>query len=169
MKQNKVGRKILSKFVKIEKTYIMNRKAIITKIIEEQNKIVQNLQDSVDRYKTASDLDEESTHDPEDFSQQTQAKDMQLRYEKMLREAKNNLSFLESEATTQHEKIENGTLVETENNFLFVGISVPVFKFKDKEVITFSDQTPVFENIKGRSSGDTIEIGADKVKIKSFS
>lgn len=147
----------------------MNREAIINKIIEEQNKIIQNLQESVDRYKTASDLDEESTHDPEDFSQQTQAKDMQLRYEKMLRDAKQNLSFLESEATTQHDKIENGTLIETENNFLFVGISVPVFKFKGKEVITFSDQTPVFEKIKGKNSGDKIEIGSDQIEIKSFS
>lgn len=147
----------------------MKRKEIINKIIEEQNKVIQNLKESVNRYKTASDLDEESTHDPEDFSQQTQAKDMQLRYEKMLREATQNLSFLESEVELKHEKIENGTLIETDHNYLFVGISVPVFKFENKEVITFSDKTPVFEKIKGKKAGDQVEIGSDTAEIKNFS
>lgn len=146
----------------------MNRKDIITKIIEEQNKVIDSLTVSVERYKTASDLDEESTHDPEDFSQQTQAKDMQLRYEKTRREAIQQLNFLESEIKEEHDQIETGTLVETDQGYLFVGISVPVIMVGKKEVITFSEEAPVFGNIKGKNVGDTVKIGDKSMKIVAF-
>lgn len=147
----------------------MNRKDIIQIIIDEQKEVVQSLMQSVERYKVASDLDEESTHDPEDFSHQTQAKDMQLRYEQMLKEAERNLDFLNNELNEKHETIEKGTLVETDQNYLFVGVPVPVFKFNEKDVVTFSDQAPVFENIKGKNTGDLVEVGKSKVKILAFS
>ena len=146
----------------------MNRNAIINKIIEEQKTVIESLTASVDRYKIASDLDEESTHDPEDFSQQTQAKDMQLRYEKTLREAEYSLAFLEGELKITHDKIEKGALIETDQNFLFVGISVPTFIYEDKEVIAFSDGAPVFQNIKGKNSGETAVIGGKSVKVLGF-
>ena len=147
----------------------MNRKDIVNKIIEEQKTVIESLKTSVERYKAASDLDEESTHDPEDFSQQTQAKDMQLRYEKMHREAVQNLSFLEKEADLMHDKIENGSLIETDKCYLFVGISVPVFEIDQKEVITFSEKAPVFGNIKNKNIGDKVEVGDKSYKIVAFS
>ena len=147
----------------------MKRADIIAVIIEEQKAVVDSLKQTVNRYKIASDLDEESTHDPEDFSHQTQAKDMQLRYEKTLKEAELSLAFLENELKEKHDKIEKGALVETDKNYLFVGISVPSFQFENKEVIAFSDHAPVFQNIKGKSKGDTVKIGANSLEILNFS
>ena len=147
----------------------MNRTDIINRIIEEQKTVIDSLTASVERYKIASDLDEESTHDPEDFSQQTQAKDMQLRYEQMHREAVQNMSFLEKEAKMTHEKIENGSLIETDKSYLFVGISVPVFELDKKEVITFSEKAPVFANIKNKNIGDEVKVGEKSFKILAFS
>ncbi|MGA9213376.1 hypothetical protein [Kaistella sp.] len=147
----------------------MKRADIITIIIEEQKVVIESLKQSVDHYKIASDVDEESTHDPEDFSNQTQAKDMQLRFEKTLKEAERSLTFLESELKLEHHKIEKGTLVETDQNFLFIGISVPVFKFENKEVIAFSDHAPVFQNIKGKNKGDFVEVGSKSLQIIDFS
>lgn len=146
----------------------MNRKDIINKIIEEQKKVIENLESSVNRYKTASDLDEESTHDPEDFSHQTEAKDMQLRYEKMLRNAENDLTFLEKETELTHETLENGSIIETERNFYFVGISVPMIKVDDKQIISFSEDAPVYQNMNGKKAGDEIKIGDEKEVISSI-
>lgn len=100
----------------------MKRDLILEKLIAEQRKVIESLQQSVNQYKSASDMDEESTHDPEDFSQQSQAKDMQLRFEKMLGEADENLSFLMNEKESSHHMIEKGSVIETDKNFLFVGI-----------------------------------------------
>ncbi|MBF8457588.1 hypothetical protein IV494_10400 [Kaistella sp. G5-32] len=143
----------------------MNRKNILNKIIQEQNKVIASLQQSVDQYKTASDMDEESTHDSEDFTNQSIAKDMQLRFEKMMTEAVQNLNFLEKEIEIIHTEIENGSLIETDKNFLFIGISVPVFSMEDKEVLSFSEKAPVFLEIKGKNVGDSVKIGDDTLKI----
>lgn len=147
----------------------MNRKNIITKIIEEQNKVIANLNASVERYATASDIDEESTHDPDDFSQQTQAKDMQLRYEKMKGDAMQQLQFLEKEGENIHDEIEEGALIETDKKIFFVGISVSVFEIEDKEVVSFSEDAPIFKEMKGKNSGDQFKIGDETFMIKSIS
>ena len=146
----------------------MKRDLILEKLIAEQRKVIESLQQSVNQYKSASDMDEESTHDPEDFSHQSEAKDMQLRYEKLLGDANQNLVFLENEKEMLHGEIENGSVVETDKNFLFVGISVPVFKIGDKEVISFSEEAPIFAKLKGKKIGDTVEIGDNKLIIQSF-
>ena len=140
---------------------------ILNKIIQEQNKVIRSLQQSVDQYKAASDMDEESTHDSEDFTNQSIAKDMQLRFEKMMTEAVRNLNFLEKEKEITHTEIENGSLIETDKNYVFIGISVPVIKVEDKEVISFSVKAPIFEEIKGKNSGDIVKIGDNSFKIQS--
>lgn len=146
----------------------MNRKDIINKIIEEQKKVIESLENSVERYRTASDIDEESTHDPEDFSRQTEAKDMQLRYEKMLNNAEIELNFLEKETDLSHEIIENGSIIETEKNFYFVGISVPVISADKKQIISFSEDAPIFQNMKGKKTGNEVKIGDNKEVISSI-
>ena len=146
----------------------MKRDLILEKLIAEQRKVIESLQQSVNQYKSASDMDEESTHDPEDFSQQSQAKDMQLRFEKMLSEAEENLSFLMNEKESSHHVIEKGSVIETDKNFLFVGISVPVFEVNGKEVISFSDNAPIFEGFKGKKIGDRVKIGENLYTIQSI-
>ena len=69
----------------------MKREEILDKIIEEQQRVIDSLKQSVDRYKTASDLDEDDTSDPDDLARQTEAKDMQLRYEKLLQKEKRDM------------------------------------------------------------------------------
>ena len=146
----------------------MKRDLIIEKLIAEQQKVIESLKNSVNQYKIASDMDEESTHDPEDFSQQSQAKDMQLRFEKMLGEAEENLSFLMNEKESSHHVIEKGSVIETDKNFLFVGISVPVFDIDGKEVISFSDNAPIYEGFKGKKIGDRVKIGDNSYEIQSI-
>ena len=146
----------------------MKRDLILEKLIAEQRKVIESLQQSVNQYKSASDMDEESTHDPEDFSQQSQAKDMQLRFEKMLSEAEENLSFLMNEKESSHHVIEKGSVIETDKNVLFVGISVPVFDIDGKEVISFSDNAPIYEGFKGKKIGDRVKIGDHSYEIQSI-
>ncbi len=128
----------------------MKRNEIISKIIEEQQKIIENLQNSVNQYKSESDKDEDNTSDPDDFARQTEAKDMQLRFEKMLAEARQNLAFMENEVDSSHSELESGALIETDKNWLFVGISVPQFKFDGKDVVSFSEDEPIFAKVKGK-------------------
>lgn len=154
----------LPKFVRHQNSK-MDKLTLLTKIKEEQEKVISNLKNSVESYKSESDLDEDNTVDPEDYSRQSEAKDMQLRLEKMLQTAQNNLSLIEDNTEKSFEAAETGALIETEDRFFFVGISLPVFKLEGKEIITFSEDAPVFKNIKGKKGGDTFEFAGKDLKI----
>ncbi|WP_304343761.1 hypothetical protein [Chryseobacterium koreense] len=147
----------------------MKRKEIIERIIAEQKKTILGLQETTENYRAAADMDEESTHDTEDYSHISQAKDMQLRYEQMLAEAQRNLAFLQDEHEAVHDEIEFGTIIETDKNYLFVGIPVPVFKMDGKDVVSFSDEAPIFKKIRDKKVGDHVEIGSNSYKIISIS
>ena len=86
----------------------MDKAFILSSIIDEYQKVIDNLKASVERYKHESDIDEDNTLDPEDYARQTEAKDMQLRFEKMLNEAKQNLKFLEDSKSETKEIAEAG-------------------------------------------------------------
>ena len=146
----------------------MDKVKIISAIIEEQQKVINNLKSSVERYKSEADLDEDQTQDPEDYSRQNEAKDMQLRYEKLLLTAQKNWNILEKAKSENYTEIEIGTLIETDKNYIFVGISLPVFKYEGKNVISVSEEAPVFQNLKSKTLGDTLELGNNNFKIISF-
>ena len=93
---------------------------------------------------------------------------MQLRYEKMLRNAESEMSFLQKETELSHEATENGSIIETEQNFYFVGISVPLIKLKEKQIISFSEDAPIFQSMKGKKVGDEVKIGDNKEVISSI-
>ena len=146
----------------------MDKVKIISAIIEEQQKVINGLKSSAERYKSEADLDEDQTQDPEDYSRRNEAKDMQLRYEKLLLTAQKNWNILEKAKSENYTEIEIGTLIETDKNYIFVGISLPVFKYEGKDVISVSEEAPVFQTLKSKTLGDTLELGNNNFKIISF-
>ena len=137
----------------------MKRNDILSALIAQQQTIIDNLKESVERYQIASDLDEEATREPEDYSRQTEAKDMQLRFEKLLREATTDLKFLESEKEVSHESIEKGAIIRTNHNWFFVGVSLPQTKIGQELVVSFSEQAPIFHSFAKATVGTSLEIG----------
>ena len=143
----------------------MEKKKLLDKIIEEQQKIIENLEINVERFRKASDLDEDSTLDSQDFSNQAQAKEMQLRFEQFLRSSKQDLHFLQNLPEEITDKIERGSVIETDKFYFFVGVSTANFKFNSKEVICFTEQAPIFKKIQQKIAGDTFKMGEKELKI----
>lgn len=138
----------------------MTKKEIINAIIEEQNKVVLDLEKSIEMYKSTSDIDEDDTLDPEDYSHQNEAQEMQFRHEERLKGEKDKLSYLEShkyrDAT---EKVETGSLVETEAQYIFIGFSMHPFGVNGKDMLCISEKAPITKAILGKEKGDSINIG----------
>lgn len=147
----------------------MNKNEVIKSIIKEQNVVISNIENSVSRYKNASDIDENDSVDPEDFSHQDEAKEMQLRYEQILVQAKNNLDFLETYKDKETTKIELGSLIETEDLYIFIGISLQQFMLNGKNVIAISEDAPIYNSIKEKTIGEKITIGTIENSILSIS
>lgn len=147
----------------------MNKNEIIKSIINEQNVVISTIENSVSRYKNASDIDENDSIDPEDFSHQDEAKEMQLRYEQILVQAKNNLDFLETYKDKETTKIELGSLIETDDLYIFIGISLQQFMLNGKNVIAISEEAPIYNSIKEKNIGEKITIGTIENSILSIS
>ncbi|MDO5616205.1 MAG: hypothetical protein Q4G16_08445 [Cruoricaptor ignavus] len=146
----------------------MKREDILGRIIEEQERVISNLQHSVERYKIASDLDEDDTSDPDDLARQTEAKDMQLRYEKMLHKEKQDLAFVLAEKNKTYTEIEMGALVETDKNYFFMAVPLPKFVIDGKDIFCISSEAPIFSKLKGKKIGDKIEVGNNILEIKNI-
>ena len=86
----------------------------------------------------------------------------------MLLTAQKNWNILEKAKSENYTEIEIGTLIETDKNYIFVGISLPVFKYEGKDVISVSEEAPVFQTLKSKTLGDTLELGNNNFKIISF-
>lgn len=143
----------------------MTRPELIDALIEKQKAIIENLESSVERYQTASDIDEQETREPEDFSRQTEAKDMQLRFEKLLREAKLTVHFLKEQKHQPHDQIEKGALVETSGDWYFLGASIPSTETNKTTIISVSDQAPVYQEFTSKKVGDRLQVGQQSLEI----
>ncbi|MHA6726525.1 hypothetical protein ACX3PU_00500 [Chryseobacterium sp. A301] len=143
----------------------MTRTELIEALIEKQKTIIDNLESSVERYQTASDIDEQETREPEDFSRQTEAKDMQLRFEKLLREAKLTVDFLLEQKNQSHERLEKGALVKTSGDWYFLGVSIPSTEINKTVIVSVSDQAPVYREFTSKKIGDRLEVGQQSLEI----
>lgn len=147
----------------------MNKTLLVLEIAAELQAYIQQIENSVKRYKLATDLDDNDTLDPEDYARQSEAAEMQLRYEQLLRQAKEQESFLMEHDQKEYATIVPGVLIETEIYYIYVGISIPSFKWEEKTVITLSEKAPAYAEMRGKKSGDTIELGAKRHKILAIS
>lgn len=146
----------------------MNRDEILNRIIEEQQRVINNLKESVERYKTASDLDEDDTSDPDDLARQTEAKDMQLRFEKMLQKEKNDMEYVLSEKQNSHTEIEQGSVVVTDKYYFFLGVALPVIKENNTEIYCISPDAPIYAKLRNQKIGDKISMGTAEIEIKEI-
>ncbi|MGD1842934.1 MAG: hypothetical protein ACFB0B_18880 [Thermonemataceae bacterium] len=66
---------------------------------------------------------------------------------------------------TPHEQVQFGSLVLTSDQYWLIGASLQAFQVDDNKVIGVSMEAPVFQQLKGKTKGDTIQLGEQTVTI----
>lgn len=146
----------------------MNKIKILEQIVKEQSKTLANLTASIQKYKSASDMDEDNTLDPEDYSHQGEAREMKMRMEQLLLKESKNLELIEKCLSIENEEVAFGALLDLDSKYLFVGVSIHPFSFEGKEVYSISTEAPIFQLIKGKKVNELIELGTNSYTIKSI-
>ncbi len=141
------------------------RNEILTAIIEQQQKVVDDVKKNIEILSTTSDLDEENTIDLDDLSHQAEAKDKEIDLAYKLDEEEDALTKLQTVIGKNSETVEPGAVVELDDQYLYVGVPFEPFNFKGKKIIGFSKQAPVFEQNKDKKKGDTFILGNDQKEI----
>ncbi|MFN8325111.1 hypothetical protein [Flavobacterium sp.] len=138
----------------------MKKSEILDLILVKQKQIISNLEQTIAHYHLDSNLDEDDTLDPEDYSHQDEASEMKFRLKEILNKAKTDYNFIQNNLNSVHQSIENGALIKIEENgYIFIGVSIPPFVADNNKIITISEKAPIFSNIKDLLVGDKITIG----------
>lgn len=134
-------------------------------IIDKERMDLKGLQAVYKTYSDASDLDEESTLDLDDYSFQDQSRDsarnLSLRIEKM----KNELDKFINLDFSPKAIVEPGALVLTDSFNFMIGIAVPQFQHNGKTYMGLNVDAPVYGVIAGKKIGDSAEFNGKTYKI----
>jgi len=147
----------------------MNKLEIRKLIIEHQNELIKELNQSIEGLEGDRDIDEDAVKDSEDFSHQTEAGEMERRMKEQLKAATLDLSLIQNASENTFDTVQVGALVETDKNNFYICIpSVPV-EIGDKSVIGISNRAPIFFQMNNKKVGDSFEVANIKYKILAIS
>lgn len=147
----------------------MNKANILAQIIDEQKKIVESMETSQEEYREESDLDEGGgSIDPEDLSNQTNAKEMQMRMSVLLEKAKSELDRLQQFEGVEKDEVSPGALVDTGEKLFFIGSGIANMQIKEKELLGVSIEAPAYRTMQGKKAGDTFALGNENYTIISI-
>ena len=147
----------------------MNKDEVLQAVAVQLENNVRELSESLEGYRESSDLDEGDTKDMEDFSQQSEQKEMQYRMQIQLDQAEGALARLREFSGEAIDEAKTGALVETDQNWFFLGISFPGVQIDGNEVLGLSTESPAFMAMHGKAKGDTFTVGNNTHKIRSIS
>ena len=146
----------------------MERKEILEKIEQALERNLQELNHALNDYESASNLDEGDTTDPEDLSQQTEYKEMQMRMQVQLDQATSNLIRLRDLAVKDHKQAEAGALLDTDKGWFFLGVSLASMNVDGSELLGISSESPAYSAIKGKKAGESFTLGKNNYTIREI-
>ncbi|MEP7267834.1 MAG: hypothetical protein ABI844_09430 [Saprospiraceae bacterium] len=147
----------------------MDKKKVLQKLIKYQDNLVVDLQRSVADYKTAADIDEGATIDPEDFSFQSNAIDMMNHYKALLVQALYNREKLDSFTEIPSKRVLPGALVETESMIFFIGIPTPPLPYDaGRMIFGISGETKIAQMMRNKKVGQSFNYGKSRLTIKNI-
>ncbi len=147
----------------------MKKEEILGKAMQQMENNIAEIRISLQDYETASDIDEGDTSDPENFSQQSEQKELQYQMQIQLDSAQSSLVELKEFLGKDYSVAKAGALIETETNYFFLGVSFPALPIDKKELLGISTESPAYGVINGKSKGDTFTLGKNKYTISTIS
>ncbi len=144
---------------------MIEKKRIIQLIINRQQMVVADLKKSIESYKEAADLDEEATRDMDDFAQQNENKETQLRLEQQLSSAQTDMDVLEFYADSNYDSVQAGALLQTDSLYFLIGLSLGAFEDKTLTVQFVSTGSPAYDSLVGKKVNDHFKLGNTDYKI----
>ncbi len=143
----------------------MDREEIMQAITNHLESNIKELNTSMEGYRAGSDLDEGDTKDLEDFSQQSEQKEMFYQMQIQLDNAQAVLNRLQEFPEERFDIAKPGALIKTDKNWFLLGISLPSIDIGNTELLGVSTETPAYNVIHGKSKGESFKLGDATYKV----
>lgn len=147
----------------------MKKEEILGLVARQMENNITEIRNSIRDYEDASNMDEGDTIDPEDFSQQSEKKELQYQMQIQLDHALSGLSQLKEMSGKSFSIAKSGALIETEKNFFLLGISSPSVTVGNKELLGISSESPAFGALNGKEKGEHFNLGKNTYTILAVS
>lgn len=146
----------------------MNKEHMKEVLFAMQENIIRELQEKVEMTHSIVDIDEDDTHDPEDYSHQYESGEMEQLMRVQLNKAKRNLDLLKSIDFSEKTFIEPGAYVETNKFNFLVGFTTVPFDVEGKHIVGISTESPIYPIMLGKKVGDTFSYSGVNYEVKSI-
>lgn len=147
----------------------MNKSQILKLVEHQMESNITEIRLSLDDYEAAANNDEKEMMDPEDFSQQSEKKELQYQMKIQLDHAQSGLDQLREISEETFSVAKAGALIETDANYFLLGISFPSVSVGKKDVLGVSAESPAYSMINGKSKGDAFKLGKNTFTISGIS
>lgn len=144
------------------------KEEIIQKLIEEQEKVIADLNKTIEDRNAAADIDEETTRDADDFAQQEVNKDFVRRFQEQITIGHEDLATLKSYKFRKNDTFSKGALIEVKEFYILVGAAVHNVEHNKKKVVCMSMEAPAYGLNEGKKAGDKMKMGNKETKILSI-
>lgn len=146
----------------------IDKNALKKVMISNYEHIIAELKEELATKKGSSDLDENDTLDPEDYSTQTVSNVMVDLLQEQIAKTKKDLERIQQIDFSPKEEAMVGAIVTTDMFNFFLGVATVPFLYEHKQIVGVSVSAPIFVNIKGKKVGDTFTFSGHLYTIHSI-
>jgi hypothetical protein len=130
--------------------------------------IIYDLSEELRAKKTLTDLDEGNTLDPEDFSNQTESREMTLLLEKQIEKTRFDLDRLQHIDFSEKSEAGIGALVTTDMFNFVLGVATTPFLFGNVQIVGVSPEAPIFRYLVGKKQGESFTYSGNMYNIHTI-
>ena len=105
----------------------------------------------------------------DDISQKDQSTDISDDLQAQAATLGNTANLVKSYLTVPRNDCSPGALVETDEIYVLIGVSLPLMHVNNKKVVGVREDSKLYPSIKGKRKGDTLQLGDKAYSILSVS
>jgi hypothetical protein len=129
--------------------------------------IIHELKEELNSKDTLANIDEDNTIDPEDYSHQTESREMKMLLQKQLDKALFDYEKIKSIDFSEKQDASVGALVTTDMFNFILGVATTPFLFGNMQVVGVSTEAPIYRHLLGRKVGDTFQFSGNQYNINN--
>lgn len=143
----------------------MKKENVLNHVRHSQQLIVEELSEKISTVHSMVDMDEDNTLDPEDYSHQYEAGEMEQLIRVQLNKAKRQLDIMNTLDFSVKNKVAPGAYIETDHFNCLVAFATTPFEVEGKTVVGISIDSPIYASMLGKKANDSFSFGGKTYQI----
>lgn len=143
----------------------MDKQALKELLLSLEYQEIDEMERNYESHIKDSDLDRDDVIDDDDQSQHVASSELSEGYEQNLRDHEHQIELLKNIDFSPADLVQVGSVLETPNRYIFIGLAFPQINYKGKIMIGISVNAPFYKSVAGKRPGDLCEFNGQEFQI----